>query len=1232
MKKACFVLMLMVFPAMLFSQLWLKNLPQSKSKEALTFFDYKNAFENYWAPFNVDKGYYIENGVKTKAIGWKQFKRWEYDMERQVNPTTGEFPQKTAQKIYEEYVSDNPQLPLANWTSLGTNSSAGGYAGVGRINCIAFHPTDNNTFWVGAASGGLWVTTNNASTWTCLTDNNVSLAVSDIFIPTDYVTSHTIFIATGDKDHWDNRSIGVLKSTDGGGSWNTTGMSYTLSEGRMVNRLLADPNNNQIIIAATSIGVYKTTNGGATWSAQLTATNFIDMEFKPGDFNTLYGSTTNGAIYVSSNSGAIWTQAFSDPGAYRIELAVSANQPSWVYAIAANSGSGLYGIYKSINSGTSYTQVFAGTTLNLLGWNSNGGDVGGQGWYDLSLAVVPTNANTLLVGGVNTWRSTNGGTSWAIVNHWWGDGVPAAHADKHNLSFRTNGDLFECNDGGVYISLNNGTTWTDKTNGMVISQMYKLGVSQTVSNEVITGLQDNGTKLYSGNAWADVKGGDGMECLIDYTNVNIQYGTYVNGQISRTVNHWTSAINIEPTGAGSGAWVTPYIIDPGNPLILYAGYADVWKTTDRGDNWTKISTMGTTSKIRSMAIAPSNTQTLYVADPSIIWKTTDGGTNWTNITGTLPVGSITYIAVKNDDANTLWVTLGGYNANTVFQSVNGGTTWTNISAGLPLIPAYSIVQNKQSLSELQLYAGTELGIYFKKGSDNWVAFNTGLPNVRIGEIEIFYNANPQNSKLRAATYGRGLWESLVYYSSMPMAYISCTATQNNTETIAPGETNQEIIGVQIVTNGDLSPLSAISFSFNTTGSTNPPPDISNAKLFYTGTSNIFSATTQFGSTSISPNGTFIITGTQMLVGGTNYFWLTYDVPLTATLNNYLDAQCTSLTVGTAKTPTVTDPPGNRKIGVSYCSASSGTCDEYINNVTVGTINNTSTCTPGGYADYSAISTNIVQGASLPITVSNSIPYIYDQCGIWVDWNNNGNFLDDPAITVTGTPGGGPYSANIACPAGAFIGSKRMRIRIHYNNEISSPCGVAVYGEVEDYTINVTSSSPVNLSVTGIIPNGQSQCYNATQTINVAGNGTTFTVQNGGSATMIAGQNIRYQPGSAINYGGYLHGYITTTSFCSGLTMPAVIASREEPLAVAEKSAVKIYPNPTAGNFTLELTGEIPTDEVAVNIYGIRGEKVFSQILSGVGKHDFSISTWSPGLFFVHVVTGAKSETFKIIKQ
>ncbi len=765
------------------AQPWLNSLNKSTGKQTLTLKEHKQAFDAYWAPYNVENGYYYEDGVKKKAYGWKQFMRWYHEMQTQVNPKTGAFPEKTAQQIYDEFKQSNTNMRSptfsANWVNLGTNSSTGGYAGIGRISAIAFHPTDNNTYWIGAPAGGVWCTTDNGNTWACLTDDNQVLGVSNIIIPTDYETSQTIYIATGDRDTWDNRSIGVLKSTDGGATWNTTGLTFTLGQERKVTKMLLDPNDNQTIIAATNHGVYKTTDGANTWN-QLSDKSFIDMEYKPGDVSTLYGSTTDGKIYISTDGGTNWNSTFSN--GRRVELAVSAADANLVIAVIANNQGGLMGLYKSTDSGASFTQILDGSTTNLLGYAANGSSSGGQGWYDLSLAISPTDANLIFVGGINTWKSTDGGNTWNISNYWWGNGVQVVHADKHVLAFRLNGDLFEGNDGGVYISTDSGTSWTDKSNGLVISQMYKLGVSAQESGKVVTGLQDNGSKLLENGTWQDVTGGDGMECLIDYTNSDIQYATYSRGVLYRTENNWNDYTTITPKEGGQrvkGAWVTPYVMSPIDHNTLYAGYADVWKTTDRGNTWSKVSSFNATNKANCIAIASSNCSVLYLSKYSSMWKTTDDGATWTQIT--LPCfGYITYITVKDDDENHLWITMASYNDKVIFESTDGGNTWNNISAGLPEIPVYSIVQNKQITNEVHLYAGTELGVYFKRGDNNWTEYNEGLPKVKCGEIEIYYdNTNPENSRLRLASYGRGLWETpLVNTNILP----SLTTSEANSIT------------------------------------------------------------------------------------------------------------------------------------------------------------------------------------------------------------------------------------------------------------------------------------------------------------------------------------------------------------------------------------------------------------------------------------------------------------------
>ncbi|OFX83391.1 MAG: hypothetical protein A2W99_11710 [Bacteroidetes bacterium GWF2_33_16] len=795
MKKIGFLLIGIIITFSGFSQEWLKNL-ESKNPEDITFFEIQNAFNDYYKDKNVNNGYYLENGVKIKASGWKQYRRWEWNMDMRVNPITGEFPKTNTVSEWESYIKTNPNAKSTNgnWTQMGPNSSNGGYAGIGRVNCIEFHPSNASTYWVGTPSGGLWRTTNDGSSWTVLTDQNTVLGVSDIAIPYDFATSNTIYIATGDRDGgsvWtlsggnsdDNPSIGVLKSTDGGANWSSTGLSWTNSDEKLIGRLLIHPSNPQILIAGASDGIYKTTNGGSSWTKVHTTNYVIDMEFKPGDPTVIYASTQkyNGAsILKSTNSGDTWSTVYAfGSGSYRTDIAVTPADPTHLYVVVANTSGGLSGVFKSRDSGGTFVQTFNGTVLNhsLLGYYSDGsGSNTGQGSYDLALAVAPNDTNIIFLGGINTWKSINGGYSWLINNMWTSyytynlSGAPEVHADKHVLKFYNNSTLFEGNDGGIYKSTNTGSSWVDKTNGMVISQLYRIGVSQSLSNMVICGLQDNGTKLiYNGN-WYDVKGGDGMECLVDPTNGNIQYGTYVDGEIERTMDGWSTYNTVIISDSiddnyNDGWWVTPYTLDPNNSQTLFVGYADVWKSTNRGNSFTKISDINSSQLLRSLVVAQSNSNYIYAADKTKLWKTTTGGISWTDITGTLPVSSssITYVAVHNLNPNIIWVTFGGYNSNRIYESTNGGTTWTSISNGLPSIPVFCVVQNKMENTNNHIYVGTDRGVFFKDGSADWAQFNSGLPSVMVTELDIYYdNSVPTNSRIRAATFGRGLWESDLY--------------------------------------------------------------------------------------------------------------------------------------------------------------------------------------------------------------------------------------------------------------------------------------------------------------------------------------------------------------------------------------------------------------------------------------------------------------------------------------
>lgn len=768
-----------------FSQQWKSYLPQDKIENGtITLKDYQKAFNQYWEPYDVVNGYYMLNGEKHKAFGWKQFKRWEWYWERRVDPVTGAFPKQSALEIFAQFSnSRNLTSSSGDWTSMGPESTNGGYAGLGRLNCIGFHPTDANTFYAGAASGGVWKTTDGGSTWTAISDSIAALGISDIKVVV-VNGNEIIYIATGDRDHSDTYSVGVLKSTDGGATWNTTGLNWSQDQYRLVNRLLVDPDAPDTLYAATSNGLYQTVDGGDNWSLK-TSTSFIDIEFMPGNTAQIYGSNTSGDIYRSTNYGSSWSQVLTVSGGQRTEIAVTEDNSSIVYALVSNSSSGLLGIYKSNNSGSSFSQIFSGGTANLLDWSCDGGSSGGQAWYDLCIAADPNDQDVVFVGGINTWKSSDGGSSWDISNHWSGTCGGSAvnvHADKHYLAFQNGtSTLFECNDGGLYKTSNGGSTWNHLGSGLVISQMYRIGVAQTANDDVIAGLQDNGTKALLNGTWTDVIGGDGMDCLIDYTDEDIQYGALYYGSIYRTTNHWLSSTQIDDNGiTESGAWVTPYCLDKNDHNTIYAGFKNVWKSTNQGNSWTKISTWGGSS-LQSLAVG-YNSDYIYAATYSNMYMTSDGGSNWTNISSGLPTSSssITFISVKDDDPNTVWVSMSGFNGYGVYETTDGGSSWTNISSGLPQLPVNCVIQDTSS-NDVVLYTGTDVGVYVKDGSGDWEAFYDGLPNVVVNELEIYYDANNEaDSKIRAGTFGRGLWESDLYTSAMaPVADFTADDTNPN---------------------------------------------------------------------------------------------------------------------------------------------------------------------------------------------------------------------------------------------------------------------------------------------------------------------------------------------------------------------------------------------------------------------------------------------------------------------
>lgn len=752
------------------------------------FTDVQKAFNKYY----IRKDRQIERlkrkmerqkgeGVSEEEIevpGFAQYKRWEWFMAPRVGPNGERFDPALAYREHARYKEQYKTAVAGNWTLIGPTGSIPSGGGAGRLNAVRFDPSNPDIIYVCSPAGGLWKSTDGGSTWSTNTDHLAQvIGCTDIAI--DPTNTQVMYLATGDGDGGDTYTVGLLKSTDGGNTWLPTGLSYYTANTRQMSKILIDPTNTNTLLVATSAGIQRSTDGGATFTIVQTG-SFKDIEFKPGDPNTVYASGTE--FFRSTNNGQNWSKITSNFSAAvnlsRMAIAVSEADPTYVYVLAAKAATdyGFEGLYRSTNSGTSFTKIST-TPSNILGWVSAGNDQGGQGWYDLTIDASPTNASEIVVGGVNIWKSTNGGSSFNIIGHWTGSGAPYVHADNHDLYYLDGSTLFAANDGGIFKSSNGGSSWIDLSDGLQIAQMYGFGQSSSNANLLIQGWQDNGTNLYTGS-WNQTMGGDGMLCFIDRTNDNNMWGSQYEGSLNRSTNGGNTWMNATGNINETGAWVTPWSQDPVTAGTIYAGFVNMWRSTNGGTSWTKISTFTNSATIDAFAVSPANNQIIWVAKSGNLYKTTNGGTTWTTIT-TMPSGRISDITCSDVDPNKAWLTFSGFtNSTKIVQTNDQGLTWVNLSSSIPNIPVNCVFYMPGSNDEL--YIGTDVGVFYKDATLSiWQPFSSGLPNVIVTQIEYF----TPTQKLRASTYGRGIWESGLY---VPGSYPPSAAFGSDISITCPG--------------------------------------------------------------------------------------------------------------------------------------------------------------------------------------------------------------------------------------------------------------------------------------------------------------------------------------------------------------------------------------------------------------------------------------------------------------
>jgi PKD repeat protein/photosystem II stability/assembly factor-like uncharacterized protein len=836
------------------------------------FFETQKAFNKYW-----------DGRTRQRGDGWKVYKRWEWFWADRVNPD-GSFPNPDETKnAYTSWqIAYNQSLQgieslTGDWVEVGPiakpDNGTGQPNGNGRLNTICFHPTDTNTYWVGAPAGGLWKTIDGGNSWTSNTDDLPTLGVSSMLV--DPNNTSILYMGTGDRDAGDAVGLGVYKSTNGGVSWfqSNSGMGN-----KEVGAMIMHPTNSDYILAATSGGIYKTTNSGSTWTLESNNSFYKDIKWKPGSSSIAYATETSGGgdFYKTTDGGDTWSQITTGlpTNSQRFVIGVSADDADVVYLLSSVN-SEFQGLYKSTNSGTSFSTQ--STTPNLLGWSADGTDTGGQGWYDLCIEVDPNDASTVFVGGVNIWKTTDSGSSWNCAGHWVGNAtVASVHADQHWMAYHpVTQRLFVCNDGGVYSTGDGGTTWPEHSSGLGIAQIYRIGVSQHTNELVINGYQDNGTAIWEDTLFRTERGGDGMESLIDPNNDNVMYATVYYGNIARSTNAGFGFGGFAANGTNgiteAGGWITPFILDRESSDIMFIGYKNVWRTTNAlasPPTFEQISNnlaSSNTVNIRQLRQSKVNSSRLFmIRGDNKFFRTNNAlaaSPFWADLTTNLPgSGTVRDVETSPFSNNVIWLIRG----NTVYKSTNAGVTWSTYSTSLPSITMNCLVADP--LSDGGLYLGTDAGVYYIDNSlSAWISFDDGLPtNVEVTELEIYH---PQgdwvSSRIRAGTYGRGLWESDLYDPNniAPLAFLDVSMDQTevcsyDTITLWNNSAYQATNS-----NWSITPSTGVAFVNSTSAtSTNPQIVISESGSF-----NLkLVVSNSYGSDSTTVNNAIIVGSGQQL--------------------------------------------------------------------------------------------------------------------------------------------------------------------------------------------------------------------------------------------------------------------------------------------------------------------------------------------------------------------------------
>jgi len=718
------------------------------------------------------------------------------------------------------------------WTAQPTNMG-------GRTRTLLFDPNDTSAkkLWAGSVTGGLWYNNEPAAggEWTPVNDFWSNLSIRCMTY--DPNNTQTFYVGTGESQtaliiyrESSGRGTGIMRSTDGGQTW--APMPSTQNWPSVTDILVRNEAGVSVIYAGVISGVYKgvahlatptnglyrSTDNGETWTQVLPNIPGKDYSYAPSDIETnadgsrIFIGTTYGvnaevtdndragaACILTSDDGLNWTvnntyqqkilteSVNNFPG--RVMLSKAPSNPDMVFAIVASGyvrpdkfiGYGCQFLLKTSNKGTTWTEVNFPSGFASLAWHA------------FVITVSPLNPNIIWLGGLDTWRTIDGGTNWKKLSDWsrmYGSGADDyVHADIHVIKYRPGSDteLFIGTDGGVFATStasapNDGMKFFEIANHYSTLQYYSCAIHPDAGSiHFIGGLQDNGTMFYrKGNTptFRDMlSGGDGALCFIDQNEPSIQITTVYHNAIYL----YSGTKEADPQGAGyknlgTGTFVSPMDYDWKNNLLFANGANEqlqylntfhvltVSANSVTGSNTGKLLATQSTvpySNLKWSEWSPVNQSNVYIGtEAGKIFRYADASQ-----TGTLteltpdefPTANISSIDIAASE-DTLLVTFSNYGVPSVWVSLNGGANWKNIEGNLPDMPVrWGIFHPKHGI---EVMLATETGIWT---TDNilahdvvWTPDNQGLANVRIDMLKF----RKSDNTVLAATHGRGMYTTI----------------------------------------------------------------------------------------------------------------------------------------------------------------------------------------------------------------------------------------------------------------------------------------------------------------------------------------------------------------------------------------------------------------------------------------------------------------------------------------